>query len=96
MDEWFGLLNGSEVPVASDVPDGKTWEQNFRGWYAMWRDHKFEKRDVEWIESLHTSTTVENWMRDTKFNGVLSFSLLKNVIDQKTGLHPKVELTSKL
>lgn len=83
MDEYFGLWNGDKTPVASAVPDGKTWEQNFRAFFAMWRDN-IVKRDMVWIRSIHEPTTLEKWMRDNQYEGKRKTNLLKNVEDRPT------------
>ncbi|KAF8317694.1 NAD(P)-binding protein [Clavulina sp. PMI_390] len=70
MDQYFSLWNGKDLPLARGVPikdGGMSWEEAFRGWWAIWRDN-VPQRDLEWIRSVHpTSLTVEQWMRDTKY-----------------------------
>lgn len=95
MDDYFALWNGKDVPVASAVPNGKTWEDNFRAFFAMWRDGKF-KRNMEWIASVHSPTSVEQWMRESKYTGAQSYSLLKNVEDRTTPLRHNPEALAKL
>lgn len=96
MDEFFTLWNGDKVPVASAVPDGKTWETNFRAFFSIWRDNIF-KRDMDWINSIHPATTVEKWMRDNKYTGAPPPSqLLKNVEDRRTPLTRIRDTAAKL
>lgn len=95
MDEYFSLWNGDQVPVASAVPDGKTWEGNFRAFFAGWRDN-IVKRDMAWISSVHPPTTLEKWMRDNEYTGTLAGNLLKNTEDRRTGLARNREKLAKL
>ncbi|KAF8319405.1 NAD(P)-binding protein [Clavulina sp. PMI_390] len=83
MDEYFTMWNRSNVPVASEVPDGKTWEENFRAFFAMWRD-RIVHRDMDWIRSIHEPTTLEKWMKDNKYTGRRNMQLLKGVEDFKS------------
>lgn len=82
MDEYFDLWDG-KVPVAADVKDGLTWEDNFRAFFAAWRDH-ITHRDMDWIKSIHQPVTLEQWMRDNNYNGVGKGDLLKNREDWRT------------
>ncbi|KAF8310116.1 NAD-P-binding protein [Clavulina sp. PMI_390] len=85
MDEFFSLWNGKEIPIASDISveqGGVSWETHFRCWWAVWRDNVL-KRDLDWLRSVHPgTTTLEQWMRDTKYDGSLPQAvrdrLLKN------------------
>ncbi|KAF8310126.1 nmrA-family protein [Clavulina sp. PMI_390] len=93
MDDYFGLFNGKEVPAATGVPiseGGLTWEDHFRCWWAVWRDNIL-KRDMNWIRSIHpNATTLEQWMRDTKYEGKFgSMRLLKNSEDHVGNLRRK-------
>lgn len=94
MDEYFELWDG-QVPLASDIPDGKTWEQNFRAFFAMWRDN-IVKRDMDWIKSIHPPTTIEKWMRDHHYNGTPRRDLLKNREDWRTTHSLRPELKARL
>ena len=40
MDEYYKLYDGVDIPVASDVAyrEGPSFEENFRAFFAMWRD----------------------------------------------------------
>lgn len=96
LDEWISLWNASEVPVATAIPDGKTWEQNFREWYSTYRDGMIEKRDMEWIESVHPPITVEKWMRETGYIGFGPITSTLKQFEDQTGFIPKQEATSKL
>lgn len=84
MDAFFALWSG-EIPVASDDPKGKSWEQNFRESFALWRDGAYMKRDMDWIAKTHPGLmTLEKWMRETGYNGTpdANFTTLKNVEDE--------------
>ncbi|KAI9060819.1 NAD-P-binding protein [Trametes sanguinea] len=95
MDEWFGLWNQDDIklPVMNTkrVADGSTtWEQNFRCWWAQYRDD-IVKRDFEWTRKLHPGGhTLESWMRETGYDGDLLKNPLKNVED---GKFPRLELS---
>ena len=79
MDEFFSYWYG-DFPLASDLPKGKghtTWEQNFRAFFALYRDNII-KRDMEWVKSVHPNHhTLESWMRENKYDGQLDGSVLK-------------------
>ncbi|KAF8310122.1 NAD-P-binding protein [Clavulina sp. PMI_390] len=85
MDQFFSLWNGKEIPVADEVPisqGGMTWEEHFRAWWALYRDNVL-KRDMNWVREVHPNgSTLESWMRDTKYDGSLPKAvkdrLLKN------------------
>ncbi|KAF8319408.1 NAD(P)-binding protein [Clavulina sp. PMI_390] len=86
MDEFFGVMNAHEIPVANEAPEGKTWRANFEAFYSMWKD-KLIKRDMEWITSIHPPTTLEKWMREHEYKGFPeSSALLKNSEDGKSKL----------
>lgn len=85
MDDYFSLWNGNEIPLASDDPEGISWEDNFRAWWAIWRDHLI-KRDMEWLRGIHPPTTLEAWMRDNDYTGKMSMNLLKDTQDNKMQL----------
>ncbi|KAF8305359.1 NAD-P-binding protein [Clavulina sp. PMI_390] len=96
MEEYFKLFNGKDVPVAFDVKDGKSWESNFHAWWSMWRDG-ITKRDMKWIESIHPPTTLENWMREHKYDGTVPKFLLKNSEDHRGNpLHLKFDKSTLL
>lgn len=84
MDEYFKLWNG-EIPVATEVPEGKTFEENFRAWWAMWRDN-IVQRDMDWIKRIHPPTTLEMWMREHHYTGELRIDLIKGVQDGSMNL----------
>lgn len=85
LDEYFTLWNGKEVPIASAVPQGKSWESNFRSWWSMWRDN-IVKRDMDEIKSIHPPITLEKWMRDNRYDGTVPSALLKNAEDRRGDL----------
>lgn len=99
MDEYFGLWNGNEVPVANNVTiaeGGTSWEDNFRAFFAQFRDHLI-KRDMDWIRSIHEPTTLEQWMREHDYKGVHDPNpILKKVEDRQEKLRPRREALAKL
>ncbi|KAF8310196.1 NAD(P)-binding protein [Clavulina sp. PMI_390] len=80
MDRYFAQVNGREIPVAFDKPQGKSYDENFRACWAIWRDG-LVKRDFEWIRSVHEPTTLEKWMKERKWDGSVKRILLKNAED---------------
>lgn len=78
MDDYFKLWNGDEIPMAYDDPQGKSWEDNFRAFWAVWRDG-LVKRDMEWIRSVHPPTSLEQWIRDRNYIGKMGLTLLKDM-----------------
>ncbi|KAF8319406.1 NAD(P)-binding protein [Clavulina sp. PMI_390] len=96
MDEFFALWKG-DTPVASAVPRGITWEQNFRAFFAMWRDGiVLVKRDMDWLKSVHQPITMERWMRENDYDGKATGKLLKNRKDWITPHHLLQEKTRNL
>lgn len=95
LDQYFELFISADGPVASGVPDGTTFRKNFSGFWATWRDD-IVKRDIDKIREIHPgTTTLEKWMRDTKYDGSRRM-LLKNVEDAKTMLVPNMEKIKSL
>lgn len=80
MDDYFKLWNGNQIPLASDDPKGISWENNFRAWWAMWRDNII-KRDMNWSRSIHSPMTLETWIRNNGYTGNMKLNLLKNSQD---------------
>ncbi|KAJ3549004.1 hypothetical protein NM688_g5227 [Phlebia brevispora] len=87
IDLWFDLFGGVDNPVANEKPVGggsTTWKENFRGWWALWRDGMVQ-RDMDWIRSINPEGhTLESWMKEVNYDGQLQRSVLKNVEDSKT------------
>lgn len=94
MDEYFALWNG-KVPLASAEPNGQTWEENFRAFFALWRDN-ITTRDMDWIQSIHPPTTLEQWMRDHQYDGRPTGVLLKDREDGRNEHHLISEKISQL
>ncbi|KAI0688758.1 NAD(P)-binding protein [Cytidiella melzeri] len=98
MDEWAGLLEGTDRPVANERPFGDksmTWKENFTAWWALWRDDVV-KRDMEWIRSVHPGThNLEKWMRKHSYDAQLQLGFLKNVEDGKS-VSPRWDIISQL
>jgi len=79
-DEWEKSQPGEEVPVARNVPGGRSFRDSFRAWWHLYHDDIIE-RDLKWIEQINPErTTVENWMRQTGYDGTKK-PLLKDVED---------------
>lgn len=69
-EEFFDLFENSTLPAATHAarPAG-SWRKTFGGLFALMRDD-IMKRDLEWVKSIHpNSTTLEQWMRDTQYDG---------------------------
>ncbi|KAI0742363.1 NAD(P)-binding protein [Daedaleopsis nitida] len=88
-DEWCANRLGTDVPVANErgsVNDGSTtWKENFRGFWALWRDDVIT-RDFDWLRKVNPhGYTLESWMHAKKYRGanVAGQTLLKNVEDDK-------------
>lgn len=96
MDDYFELWDNRDVPAASALQGGTTWQQLFRGLFAVWRDNIVTRnRDMEWIKSVHPPTTIEQWIKAEKYTGDMNY-LLKNVEDGKGGVSRNVEKSSLL
>ena len=87
IDSWFDLFTGVDNPLANERPfgdDSITWKENFKGWWALWRD-TIVQRDVEWNKKINPNTrTLESWMREVGYDGQLRRNVLKNAEDNKT------------
>lgn len=99
IDAWFDLFEGVDNPLANEKGssgDGSiTWKENFKGWWALWRDDMV-KRDMDWVKSINPNGhTVESWMREVDYDGQLRRSVLKNAEDSKT-ISPIHELLAQL
>ncbi|KAI0742364.1 NAD(P)-binding protein [Daedaleopsis nitida] len=87
-DEWCANRLHTDRPVANErgsVGDGSTtWKENFRGWWAQWRDDLIT-RDFEWLREVNPhGYTLESWMRAKSYVGSTGETpLLKNVEDDK-------------
>ena len=79
-------LRDHAIPLANEreAGDGSTtWRQNFECWWRMWQDDLFPF-DMGWIRSVHPgATTLEQWMRERKYEGTLRGDVLKNAEDAK-------------
>jgi hypothetical protein len=79
-DEWIEGLSWKDVPIARDVPEGRSFRDNSRGWWRLYKDDIIE-RDMKWIEQVNPErVTVENWMRQTGYDGTTK-PLLKDMED---------------
>ncbi|CAF0958263.1 unnamed protein product [Adineta steineri] len=68
-DEFADGLEWRDAPIAQDVPKGKTFGENVRAWWHIYHDDVLE-RDMKWIEKVNPErVTVENWMRQTGYDG---------------------------
>lgn len=98
IDDWFDLFESVDNPLANERPAGDgstTWKENFRGWWALWRD-AMVKRDMEWIRKVNPNGhTLKSWMTHMDYNGQLRRDVLKNAEDNKT-ITPVRELLIQL
>lgn len=79
-DEWIETVPWKDVPVARNVPTGRSYRDNFRGWWRLYQDDIIE-RDMKWIEQVNPERiTVENWIRQTGYDGTRKL-LLKDMED---------------
>ncbi|KAF7797207.1 hypothetical protein EIP86_008399 [Pleurotus ostreatoroseus] len=88
IDTWFDLFRGVDNPLANErgpIGDGSiTWKENFKGWWALWRDGMV-KRDMGWVRSINPNGhTLESWMKEVEYDGQLRRNVLKNSEDSKT------------
>lgn len=95
MDEYFALWQG-DIPLASDMPKGSfSWEQNFRAFFALYRDNVI-KRDMDALREIHEPLDMERWMRETKYQGIPAFELLKNCEDDSMPIRTNEALRQAL
>lgn len=93
--DYFNLYRNTDEPVGSEVKGGTTWEENFTGFWAMWRDDII-KRDIPALKVLHPGLrSLEKWMRENKYNGSAAM-LLKNVEDKTTSVARNMDNFVKL
>lgn len=79
-DEWAKKMPYKNIPVARDVPTGRSLSDNSRAWWRLYHDDIIE-RDMEWIKKVSPErVTVENWIRQTGYDGTPK-PLLKDVED---------------
>ncbi|KAH9914600.1 NAD-P-binding protein [Fomitopsis serialis] len=88
-DDWVRILDGVDVPLANErgrTRDGSiTWKENFRAWWANWRDVTIS-RDYELLRKVNPKGhTLESWMRKEGYGKDLwaKVSFLKNAEDKK-------------
>ncbi|CAF1035490.1 unnamed protein product [Adineta steineri] len=80
-DEWVEALPWRDAALATDVPNGITYRDNFRAWWRLYHDDII-KRDMKWIEQVNPErVTVEDWIRKTGYDGTPK-PLLKGVVDR--------------
>ncbi|EPT01228.1 hypothetical protein FOMPIDRAFT_1036372 [Fomitopsis schrenkii] len=89
-DDWVKILDDVDVPLANErgsILDGSiTWRENFRAWWANWRDDTIS-RDYEWLREINPKGyTLESWMRKEEFGKDFSGKVhfLKNSEDGKS------------
>lgn len=100
LDEWWLNFTNIDKPVANEMPEGQgytTTRQNFSAFWRMWRDD-VATRDFEWLKSIHPELkTLEQWMRETDYQGVIVKSpLLKNMEDGKGLIRINLEKVNAL
>jgi len=76
MDEFFDVFENTDMPAATNaVRPAGSWRKTFGGLFALMRDDIMEC-DMEWIKSVHPKTmTLEEWMRETHYDGGYQGSL---------------------
>ncbi|TFY74768.1 hypothetical protein EWM64_g9244 [Hericium alpestre] len=83
LDEWFSHIQNPDRPVAHDGINSMSYRQNFSAWWTTY-DHDLITRDMDWIRSVHPgSHSVEDWMRETSYDGSINVDLLKDIEDNK-------------
>jgi len=82
-DEYFEMLHGADQPIAQDLQGGTSIEEDFRSFFALYRDNVV-KRDMDWVRSVHPGTmTLERWIKENNYTGGGFSPLLKAVEDNK-------------
>ncbi|KZT67944.1 NAD(P)-binding protein [Daedalea quercina L-15889] len=92
-DDWCKNLKNTDRPIANErgpIDDGSTtWRENFRAFWAMWRDDLIP-RDYEWLRRVNPKGfTLESWMRAKQYGDYPSHlwekqGFLKNNEDGKS------------
>ncbi|KZT67933.1 NAD(P)-binding protein [Daedalea quercina L-15889] len=70
-DDWCKNLKNADRPIANErgpIDNGSTtWRENFRAFWAMWRDDLIP-RDYEWLRRVNPKGfTLESWMRAKQY-----------------------------
>ncbi|KAJ6619706.1 NAD(P)-binding protein [Mycena sp. CBHHK59/15] len=88
IEQWWDNFTGGHGPIANEreYGDGSTTtRQNLSAMFRVWRDD-IVKRDVDWVRSINPKGyTLESWMRENNYTGMLDLKLLKNSEDGKGG-----------
>lgn len=82
VEEWSAGHPSADAPIAvgeHKKGDGSTTlGEDFSGWWWTYRDN-IVKRDIDWIKSIHPKLhTLEQWMRETGYDGSLTPGLLSS------------------
>ncbi|KAF7978326.1 hypothetical protein HWV62_947 [Athelia sp. TMB] len=98
-DEWFKNYTNSDNPVAVEFVKGDgstTFEENMTAFFKLWRDDIIVK-DMEWIKSIHPKLQgVEEYMRETKYDGSVVDSFRKVNFTDRRGVGLNVEQVKTL
>ncbi len=79
-DEWVEGVPWKDVPIARNIPNGRSFRENSRSWWRLYHDDIIE-RDMKWIEQVNPErVTLENWIRKTGYDGTQK-PLLKDIED---------------
>ncbi|KAI0075142.1 NAD(P)-binding protein [Panus rudis PR-1116 ss-1] len=100
IDEWMDNFHNVDVPLGTEEkiigPTTITWRQNFSAWWCMWRDG-IVMRDMNWIRGIHPDGyTLERWMREEKYEGIIHRNLLKLVEDGDASVRLNLQRVSTL
>ncbi|KAF7980906.1 hypothetical protein HWV62_36099 [Athelia sp. TMB] len=98
-DEWWKNYTNTDVPLASENVKGDgstTFKQNFTAFFKLWRDD-IVVRDMEWIKGIHPKLqSVEEYMRETKYDGSVVDSFRKVNYAEKRGAGVDIEQVKTL
>lgn len=83
IDEWVASLPYAKQPMATSDPDGISIGDNFSMWWAGFQDSVLlneQTRDMDYLKTIHTVQSLEEWMRETNWRGEYR-PVLKGLID---------------
>ncbi|TFY83231.1 hypothetical protein EWM64_g794 [Hericium alpestre] len=87
LDQFFARIENPDRPLAHNGVNSMTYRQNFSAWWTMY-DHDLIERDIDWIRKVNPGTrSVEDWMRETNYDGSINVNLLKDIEDNKMPRH---------
>ncbi|KAF7980901.1 hypothetical protein HWV62_36089 [Athelia sp. TMB] len=98
-DEWWKNYTNIDNPMATEFVKGDgstTFKENMTAFFKLWRDD-IVVRDMEWIKSIHPKLqSVEEYMRETKYDGSVVDSFRKVNHADKRGVGLNVEQINTL